>query len=372
MTNLFDYLFWRGDLSFTQDAPNAVDGMILARLSYFPWERLAVWHRPETVLLLGEAAAELLALPELEEIALQKEDPHLLRVLAESPRFREAAVSDFVCRTDAETQTQFSAVTLRLTPDCLLLAFRGTDNTLVGWKEDFNMGVVCPVPAQEHAVRYAEQVAGRYPGTLIFAGHSKGGNLAVYAAAFCGAAVQERIRAVYNYDGPGFDEAVLESEGYRAVCGRVHTFVPQSSVVGMLLGHREAHTIVHSEQIGLMQHNLYSWEVRPTGFACLQTVDSGSRFIDYTVKAWIQEMDTEQRERFVDTVYAVLSETQAGTLREMGDNWFASAKSVLKSVKNLDEPTRRAVTQALSLLAHSAYTGWTQLRQERQEAAPEE
>ena len=342
MTNLFDYLFWRGDLSFTQDAPNAVDGMILARLSYFPWERLAV--RPETVLPLGEAAAELLALPELEEIALQKEDPHLLRVLAESPRFRETAVSNFVCRTDAETQTQFSAVTLRLTPDCLLLAFRGTDNTLVGWKEDFNMGVVCPVPAQEHAVRYAEQVAGRYPGTLIFAGHSKGGNLAVYAAAFCGAAVQERV----------------------------HTFVPQSSVVGMLLGHREAHTIVHSEQIGLMQHNLYSWEVRPTGFACLQTVDSGSRFIDYTVKAWIQEMDTEQRERFVDTVYAVLSETQAGTLREMGDNWFASAKSVLKSVKNLDEPTRRAVTQALSLLAHSAYTGWTQLRQERQEAAPEE
>ena len=362
MKNLFDYLYWRGDLSLRFVQFQELDGAILARLAYLPLERLFP-QGLERPLPLAEAGAQLLALPGLAEQMTQPEDLHLLRVLLTGERFRHAELVGFSSLTDEESQTQFSALALRLRPDEVTVAFRGTDNTLVGWKEDFNMGFVCPVPGQTLAVQYLERLAVRYSGALRLCGHSKGGNLAVYAAAFCAPAVQERILGVYNYDGPGFDETVLFREGYRAVCARAHTFVPQSSVIGMLLGHEEAYTIVHSERVGLMQHDIYSWEVERDGFHHLETVTNSSRFIDYTIKAWIAGMDAQQRERFVDAIYGIMKETKAETLRDLNENRINSARHVLRSLRSLDEQTRSDVTHALSLLVRSTKAGFIQTRQ---------
>ena len=149
------------------------------------------------------------------------------------------------------------------------------------------MGFVFPVPAQELAVDYIEKIASRHSENMLVGGHSKGGNLAVYSAAFCSEAVQNRIEIVYNFDGPGFDEKVLQKDGYKRICNKVNTFVPQSSVVGMLLNHEERYIIVHSTQLGLLQHDLYSWSVQIDSFICLEAVDNTGRFIDYTLKAWI-------------------------------------------------------------------------------------
>ena len=363
--NLFDYIFWRGDLSLDAAPFNEVDGVILARLSYLPFERILP-QGPEDAVSIARAARLLHALPDAGDAVLQQEDLHLLSVLAESPRFRDMGLSDFVSRLDPGTQTQFSAVTVLLEGGGVFVSYRGTDNTLVGWKEDFNMGFVCPVPAQEMAVDYLNQAGTRHPGILLAGGHSKGGNLAVYAASFCAGEVQRRLRAVYNYDGPGFDEQVLYRPGYQAVCGRVNTFVPQFSVVGMLLGHRERHTVVHSGQTGILQHNVYSWDVWRDRFAVLEEVSSSSRFIDFTLKAWMQDFAPAQRETFFDTLYEILTGTRASTFRELEENWFASAVSMVRSFRNLDEPTRRAVTHALSLLVQSARTGLTEVIQKKE------
>lgn len=188
MKNLFDYLYWRGDLSLRFVQFQELDGAILARLAYLPFERLFP-QGLERPLPLAEAGAQLLALPGLAEQMTQPEDLHLLRVLLTGERFRHAELVGFSSLTDEESQTQFSALALRLRPDEVTVAFRGTDNTLVGWKEDFNMGFVCPVPGQTLAVQYLERLAVRYSGALRLCGHSKGGNLAVYAAAFCAPAV---------------------------------------------------------------------------------------------------------------------------------------------------------------------------------------
>lgn len=362
MTNIFDYLYWRGDIPMRFAAFQELDGAILSRLSYLPFERV-LSGGAEDALPLRAAAEKLLAQADLEQTVTQPEDVRLLKTLLCCERFCNAETVGFACRTDKESQTQFSALALRLHPDEVTISFRGTDNTLVGWKEDFNMGFVCPVPAQELAVRYLEQIAARCSGALRLCGHSKGGNLAVYAAAFCPPTVQERISAVYNYDGPGFDETVLARDGYRAICGRVHTFVPQSSVVGMLLGHEEEYTIVHSERMGLMQHDIYSWEVGRDGFAQLETVTNSSRFIDFTLKAWIAEMDVAQRERFVDAIYGIMKETNAETLRDLNENRLDTAKHVLHSIRNLDEQTRSDVTHALGLLLRSTKLGFSQTRQ---------
>ena len=360
MTDIFDYLYWRGDISTRCAAFHELDGAILARLAYLPFERIFP-NGTEQPLPLTEAATRLLAVPDLEEQVTQPADLRLLKTLLGCDRFCHAELVGFTAQRDEETQ--FSALALRLQAGELIVAFRGTDNTLVGWKEDFNMGFVCPVPAQELAVQYLERTAAGCGDTLRLCGHSKGGNLAVYAAAFCTPAVQERITSVYNYDGPGFDETVLARAGYRAVCGRVHTFVPQSSVVGMLLGHEEEYTIVHSERMGLMQHDIYSWEVERDRFVHLETVTNSSRFIDYTLKAWIAGMDVQQRERFVDAIYGIMKETNAQTLRELNENRLDSAKQVLRSIRGLDEQTRGDVTHALGLLLRSTKVGFSQTRE---------
>ena len=211
-----------------------------------------------------------------------------------------------------------------------------------------------PVPGQKMAAEYVDRVAPKVGGRLILCGHSKGGNLAVYAGAFCGEEAQERIDAVYNYDGPGFFDDVIDSAGYRRIRERIHTFVPQSSVVGMLLGHAEGHTVVHSTETGLSQHDVYSWEVLGHGFVALETVTGGSRFLDATIKEWTKDMTPEQFESFADTIYSVLTDTKMSTMHEMKENWMDTAVSFVRSVTGMDEKTRTAAYEALKLLAKSA------------------
>ena len=180
--NIFDYINWRGDLSFRQSPFNEVDGAILAKLSYLPLERVLEQGSMEPI-SIADAAKKLFALPNINGSFMRKEDSPLLSALAESPRFCNMGLFACMNRFDPESQTQFFAMTIRLSKSELYVAFRGTDNTLVGWKEDFNMCFVCPVPAQKLAVEYLESTVKHSVGRITVGGHSKGGNLAVYAAA---------------------------------------------------------------------------------------------------------------------------------------------------------------------------------------------
>ena len=310
MTTLFDYLSWRGDLPLSADPFHEVDGVILARFTYMPFHR--VLQRDSLTPTTVEAVCRaLLALPDIETAVRRRGDTDLLRALVESPRYKGMVLTAYADRLDAESQTQFSAITVKLEEGHYCVAYRGTDNTLIGWKEDFNMAFICPVPAQLSAVKYLERIAAGTDGALMLGGHSKGGNLAVYAGAFCSEAAQQRIELVYNFDGPGFDQKILDQAGYEAICPRVRTFVPQSSVVGMLLGHEEQYTVVHSQETGLTQHNIYTWDVERESLSYLDTVTHGSRFIDRTLKDWLAGMSVEQRAVLVDTVYEVMQQTGA-------------------------------------------------------------
>lgn len=354
--NIFDYIAWRGDLSFRQSPFNDIDGVILAKFSYLPLEKV-LQKGSQTPVSIAKAAKLLLSMPNANESFMRKEDEPLLSAMAESPRFCDIGIFNCVEHFDPKSQTQFYAVTLRISESEIYVAFRGTDNTLVGWKEDFNMCFVCPVPAQELALEYLEGTVKNSLGRITIGGHSKGGNLAVYAAAFCSERAQKRVQTVFNFDGPGFDEKVLSTEGYKNICEKIKTFVPQSSVVGMLLGHEEKYTIVHSRQNGIMQHDICSWDIERSSFSCLETVDSSSRFVDYTLKAWLASMDYEEREKFVDGVYAVLCETHTTTIKQMNNRRLSKLSTVIRSTKNLDDDTREAVLSAFRLLVKSTKTG---------------
>lgn len=354
MANVFDYLAWRGDLPFSAAPFNAVDSLILSRLSYLPFDGV-VPAAFTGAIRLYEAAAMM----QSEELSYRlAEDERLLAALAASRRFQSAWLCGFVNLLNPMEEKQFSAVCIRPEGELPYAAFRGTDGTLVGWKEDFNMASSSAVPSQLEAVSYLNEAAGSFTGRLRTGGHSKGGNLAVYAAAFCHPSVQARVEAVYNHDGPGFLEETTERPEFGRIRDRVHTFVPQSSVVGILLEHGERTTVVHSTNTFLLQHDLYSWETAANGLVEAETRTGSSRYIDATIRSWLTSMPREDRDRFVDGLYTALKAAGAETVQDLRSPRMAVA--VLREVRQMDEPTRAVVREGMALLTGAAKAGFQQ------------
>ena len=263
-------------------------------------------------------------------------------------------VKDYVNDFCEIREMQFAAVTIKLKGNLSYVSFRGTDNTLVGWKEDFNMSFTCPVPSQLKAVDYVNRIARKVRGKIILGGHSKGGNLAVYSAAFCKKRIQKRILSVYSFDGPGFNQETLNKPEYERISLRTTTYVPQSSVIGMLLGHEEKYIIIQSDEKGLAQHDVYTWQLADKKFIELSTVDDKSRFIDKTLKKWLLDMSVDERKVFVDTIYEVLVTTQAKTLKELKQSAWKNLKIIHNSFKGLDDKTKKTLQTGFRYLIQSA------------------
>ena len=354
MSNLLDYLDWRGDLTLDQSPFNAVDNLILSCVSYIRFEGI-VPNSTEAV-SIAEAFGRFSALPEAEQQLRRRvdEDRRLLKALAQSRRFSDMGLCLYDDQLDPILEKQFCGLTVLTGDGLAFIAYRGTDNTLVGWKEDFNMSFKTCVPSQTEAAEYLRRAAGSLGAVrLRIGGHSKGGNLAVYAGIHCGAYLN-RIEVIYSNDGPGFPAEVLESPSYLAINDRIRTFVPQTSIVGMLLEHAEDYTVVHSKQIGIAQHDPYSWEILGPDFVCLESVTAGCRFMDQTVKAWVDGMSPEEREQFIDTFYDILSVTQAQTVSDLAHFSLKNARAVKKTLENTDPETKKMMTEAISKLLDAA------------------
>lgn len=354
MADIFDYLYWRGDVTLDQSPFNEVDALILTRLSYVPFEKISL-EKESAAMPVKYAAAFLLSKEDIEQSVIMKDDVKLLRAVLDTKRFGDLLLTHYVDRVEEENQTQFSAVTIQIGDGVSFVSYRGTDATLIGWKENFNMGFLSPVPAQVSAVKYLEDVAADQNCKLVLGGHSKGGNLAIYAAAFCNQETQNRITTIYNFDGPGFDASVLSSEKYQCISDRIASFVPQSSIVGMLLEHGEKYMVVKSTQRNVvMQHDIYSWSVEREHLLYLDQLTNDSRFIDHTLKGWIADMDTVQREKFVDALFSILAQANVLTFQEMDEKWLECTIAILSSLSDLDEETRKLLGNCLSLLAKNA------------------
>jgi hypothetical protein len=366
MANIFDYITWRGDLSFQQSPFNPVDNIILTHLSYLPFDGIVPGPEDDTVISIAEAAEKTSAIlknkPEaFANILVFKDDLALLAAMGSCGRYQRLGLQAYVNQIDpaqgaliAAQEKQFSAITILTGDGNSLIAYRGTDNTLVGWKEDFNMSFSAAVPAQLEAVAYLEKMAKQIRGPLRLGGHSKGGNLAVYAASFCSKRTRRRIGAIYSNDAPGFNRAVIASAGYQAIREKINAFIPQSSVIGMLFEHEDDYTVVKSTQTGLMQHDVYSWEVTHNDVVALDTVTQGSRFINRTIKDWIGGLNREQLRCFTETLFDILSSTEAKSLPELTAGWVRNAGRMIQTYNNIDDATRDIVFQTISSLFKAA------------------
>ena len=350
MANVFDYLKWRGDLTFAQDPPNAVDALIFSGLSYVRYGG-QVEADPGRPVPLTDAAETFFALEDCESRVRVKNDMELLRAAAETVRFGQTRIVMYRDSLIPEQETQFAAMTFLLDDGTAFLAFRGTDHTLVGWKEDFNMTFQQTIPAQRLALQYTRDVALERSEPLRLGGHSKGGNLAVFAAARSSPMIQQRIVEVYNNDGPGFTKYLMGDPGYLAMVPRIKTYIPQSSVIGMLLEHEEPYTVIHSKSVGLLQHDLYSWEVLGRAFLRVQEVTESSLFLDSTIKTWFAEMNNQERNQLVDVMFTLLG---TGGVESAIDIFHPrNIKTYVKTLSS-DENMRRVLSTEFQSLLEAA------------------
>ena len=348
MANIFDYLQWRGDLTLEQDEFNEIDNLILARFSYLPFDELIKENENVSIEELAKRYKKANIKP---EDILWKDDVNLLPALEKAERFKNMIAVKYINKIDEEEEKQFSAITVLMPDDTIYVSYRGTDNTIVGWKEDFNMSFKSHVASQLDSVKYLEEIAKEYPNIkLRVGGHSKGGNLAVYAAVFSNDSVKNRIINVYNNDGPGFSDEIIKLDEYKNMIKKVHTFIPQSSGFGRLLNHEEKYTVLESVQTGIMQHDLYSWQVLGNEFVRVDEITDGSEFVNETIRGWLSKVSPEQREQFIDTIFAILNNTNAHRMHELSENWFVNAKTILKTYKNIDEESKKIITETLFCL----------------------
>ena len=350
MANMFDYIRWRGDLSFTQDPPNSVDALIFSSLAYIQYGG-RVEANPTEPIYLRDAAEEYFALADHEQRIRVRNDLDLLHAAAASVRFGFAKVYLYRDLLIPEQETQFAAMTFLLDDGSAFLAFRGTDYSLVGWKEDFNMSFQQTVPAQRLAVQYTREVAAEYPAPLRLGGHSKGGNLAVFAAARSSPMIQQQILEVYNNDGPGFTNYMMGDPGYLAMVPRIKTYIPQSSVIGMLLEHEEPYTVVKSKSVSLLQHDPYSWELMGRELERMQEVTENSHFLDTTIKTWFADMSNQERNKLVDVMFTLLG---TGGVENALDIFHP--KNTLKYIKTLstDDNMRKILSSEFQSFVEAA------------------
>ena len=351
---LMDYIEWRNDVSFRAAPFNEIDNVILSYLAYADFgELLQEPKRHVSIETCLKRFCEKHDMAEVRESKLFIERaPLLLEDMVCGARFRGTKVVHFREVFDKEKVQQFAALVFLLPDGTRYVSFRGTDLSITGWKEDFLMSFTAETEGAKEAVSYLNEVAACVEGDLILGGHSKGGNFAMFAAAFAEDAVKERILKVYNNDGPGFREEIVRSAAYRELLPKITNIVPQTSIIGRLLSNEAAHTVVKSTAAGIFQHDVTTWEVTKDKFVRTEP-DAFSDFVEKSLGTWLETMDDEARKSLVETVFSMIEMTEAETFVEFGENLFKNTGLIIKGFGKLPKEKRSELTAALGGLAEA-------------------
>lgn len=342
MATIFDYLTWRGEIPLCDAAPlNEIDAVILSRFSNLPFQ--AVYHTKKETM---GSFCRVMQNFHREKFQLDGDVP-FVRQIAGSKRFSDLYVTDYIKDNNPELEMQFAAVTIHLPGDILFLSFCGTDSTLLGWKENLNMSFRDNIPAQCAALSYAAKALKQYPECkgLYMGGHSKGGNIATYAAVCLPEEYRHLVLGVYSCDGPGFSEDFISRNAFEEMAERVHTFLPTSSVVGRILEHAEEYELVQSTATSLYQHDLYTWVVEGPRLVRAEKSDDGSDIAYYTVRHLLEETTPEQRQFILDGVYSIVNATTLETPKEVSQEVVKLVPPLLKQVYHTQKDEWKTISE---------------------------
>lgn len=296
---------------------------------------------------------------------------HELAALVASPRFRGLELRDYTAVEDEKTHVQFAAMTFVWhgvgsavaggrtggeVGDCdfAYVGFRGTDDSFVGWRENFNMFVEPPVPAQTLAVEYLESVAQHVPERIYVGGHSKGANLATYAAMRCSEATRSRIERVFDHDGPGFRPGFITQADYDLLAGRIDRTVPEEDVVGMFMDCFAPTRVVRSNAHGIMAHSVYTWELdeeKGDDFAYVDSLADSALFVHDVISEWIAGLSDEESPRIVDALFRAIDASGAEGAGQLFSGGAETIGLLMEAARNSDRVTRDILLPELTKLA---------------------
>lgn len=345
--NLLRYLKEYGQKTFRERPFSEEDALLMSQLSYLRFDGIVPGFGGQEAVGWREIESH----PRFEHIfddriygETHRRIYHLIR---SSRRYGKLKLHYYVNVTDEKEEFQFAAVTVFLGETSVFISYRGTDETLVGWKEDFNMSYMNSVPSQRRAVSYLLNVSRYTEGRLVLGGHSKGGNLAVYAAAYAPRMVQDRIRRIYSFDGPGFRKEFYEREGFQAVSQRFCKIVPEDSWIGMLLANYPRYRVVRSYGKGVFQHDLLRWKIRDGRFVYCEEVYHRSSRRMQALNGWMESLSREQVTNTVNALYQIFTAARLSTVYDLVFSPFRALRLILQAFRSLDKKSRELVKALL-------------------------
>ena len=351
MGNIMDYISWRGDLSFEQSQFNEVDNLILACFSYVNLDGISAVTKQKGI-GLKKLTKEFMKLHTMKELEADKSfirlAPFMMMEMAKSVRFGKCVVRNYVNDIVTEAEQQFAAMEIVLEDGTSYVSFRGTDDTIIGWKEDFNLSTGV-VPAQKRAIEYLQKISEHTDGMLRVGGHSKGGNLAIYGSVVCKSA-HEKILEIYSNDGPGFSREFQELPETKEMMPKIIRIIPEYSIIGTLLEHEKEPVIVASSSKGLLQHDAFSWEVQGPALVRRDSLNKTAlRFIEILHK-WIDGMDMEQKRLLIEDLFATLQASGYENLSEVQSGGLKSLAAMVKRVEKFAPESRGMMQELLTAI----------------------
>lgn len=335
MTTIYDYLDWRGDLPFTTEPFNEVDNAILSLLSYVHYDDIP--NIETTFQPLNKIRDEFYKLHTREEIAeietYNGVNARLLDKVSDTERFKDIKIGYYISYTDKDFVVQFSAVTFKL-DDMIYISYRGTDNTFIGWKEDFYLSYTTGTNGQKAAVAYIDQLFENETLPIHVGGHSKGGNLAIYAACHCDQSIQDKIVKVWSNDGPGFQGEMLQSPAYKAIQDRITLIIPDSSIIGILMNNVDP-MIVKSTVNTVMQHDALTWIVIRNHFDQAESLSANSTFLNKAVDKFLENLSEDEAKIAIDGIFSILESTDAESFAKLKEGGFDSLKDIISAIQKL-------------------------------------
>ena len=355
---IFDYLDQVVYDSIYDTPFNELDMLMLTEITYLPFDQIVSDQMsPDCTCRLFEAAEKV---PQDLSMLVTKNRLKLLEKLASSTRFKNIKLMGYVNDIDPDVQKQFAAMIFKIKPDSYVLTFRGTDDSIIGWKEDFHMTYMDQVPAQKTAVNYLRKAMDALPGQFILTGHSKGGNLASYAASQIEPEFQERIQSIYSYDAPGLNHSVITSQGYQTISDKIKRYIPQGSIVGMMLETPKQAQIVKSTAIGgLAQHDTFTWQISDQTFVLLDNLNPDSLQVDKTLKNWVDSVSDEELKDFFDLFFGLILDAGISSINDLTklEN-FNKILTVFENANALTDQEREMLTRLAKLLVDMRYQSW--------------
>lgn len=363
MKNMLDYIQEFGHLSFEERAFSEIDALVLTELEYLPLEKVVPSDENGENFVTVKEIAEYMQEHKQElfdenPMMITQERHEVSQVIADAPRFQSLKFFGVVSEWDKDTTKQFAAVTVEVEPSVRLVVFRGTDDTLIGWKEDFLMTYSPLVAAQTDAKEYLAKQASLWGGDLMVSGHSKGGNLAIYAAATQVEDVQLRIVDIFCFDSPGLYRSVLETKGYQNIVPLAMRYIPQDSLVGLMLESEVPYVIVKSNATGAMQHSAMTWGIEDGQFIKMEKLTKNSQLNDQTFKKWTESVSDEELELFWNVFFELLFTAGIDTVNDLYGQFMHYVQEFLKAAGEMDEEKRELLTRIALLLVSTRFEVW--------------